>query len=677
MVYTNKAYVPRDVSWLKFNRRVLKQAVNNQFTLLERLNYLKISITNLNEFFSYRVPLHFEKNQKNLGDVDDKKREELLYWIRRINKRNLSLQGKIFDKLLIEFEKVGYINYLYKEISELPENEQNWLYTFFLQRVQPSLSPQLLDNYHEFSVKNFESKCIFVRLENNKKLIIPIPKSLGKIVIIPGSNKIILLEKIIIYFIDTFSFSDPVASYRVFKLTVDMSIPLNENKQQIFPLQIAKYIEQRGQQAFSRLEIDRNSQFSKIDFDEEYLVNLFNISDSVAYRSRIIIDDSLIEEFMYLVQEDYAEVTSNQNFHGETFTKKNIFERLNKQDILLHHPYDSFQSVLAFIERAAVDRHTVSIKQTLYRVSKSSKIVQSLCHAARNGKLVYVIIELKAKEDEQHNLNIAKKLQKAGCIVSYGKANYKVHSKLAIVFMKDGRRYAHVGTGNYNEKTAGLYTDLSLLTSRVHLVDELNNFFNSLSGETKFVNTPRVVTSPNNILKFLVEKIDTVIAFKKKYPERNCSITFKVNSLTNHQIVRKLYEASCSEIDIFLIVRGACSVIPKRKNMSENITVVSYVGKFLEHSRIYFFDFDGKKEYWLSSSDLMDRNLLHRYELAVCLEEKVVQNYCQEILDTYINFAKLGYMLEEDLSYRKRDNQLDIATIFINISKYRNGQLLK
>lgn len=673
MIDENKLYVPRDVSWLKFNRRVLKQANNSKFNLIERFNYLKISITNLNEFFSYRVPLYFSKNIEALNDLEKQEKENILYRLRRINDRNLDIEAKFFNKLLVELEAYNYGNYFYNNIDSLTEDETSWLEYFFFQKIYPSLSPQLLDNYHDFSATSFENVCIFLRLENNQKLIIPIPKTLSRIVVIPQSRKLIPLEKTILHFIHRVFFNCPVLSYRIFKLTKDRSMPLKENNHKNFPSQVATYIRRREQKQFSRLELSVNSHIYNKDIDQEFLENFFYISESTSYQSKIIIDAPLIEELMGLIREDFEEATlPNVIVHNNRFTRDNIFELLDKQDLLLHHPYDSFQPVLNFIERAAVDYKTVSIKQTLYRVSIDSKIVKSLCQAAENGKLVYVIIELKAKEDEQNNLDVAKKLQESGCIVSYGKANHKVHSKLAIIFMKDGKRYAHVGTGNYNETTAELYTDLSLLTTKKKLVDELNYFFDSLSGETQFVNTSYIVTSPNNILSFLLEKMETMIAFKKKYPERKCVITLKVNSLTNYQIIKKLYEASSCNIDIFLIVRGACSVIPKRKNLSENIKVVSYVGKFLEHSRIYSFDFGGSKEHWVSSSDLMDRNLFNRYELAVRLDGKATERYCQEIIDTYLNFSQFGYTMDDRLSYRKKDNQVDISIIFNNLSKYRS-----
>lgn len=670
MSHKDELYFPRDTSWLKFNQRVLKQSMNTMYSLVERLNYIKITITNLDEFFSYRVPLYFEKNL-TLNDTDTDKMS-ILKEIRNINEKNLELQKKILKYIFSELEMYGYVEYLNNDLNKLDSVEIEWLYQYFIQKIYPALSPQLIDNYHEFSPNVFDNNCIFIRLENDQKIFIPIPKTIGRVILIEGSNKLVLIETIILYFVSVFELQYPVVNYKFFKVTKDKSLSLNENKEQKFTTQVSRYIQKREQQSFSRLEIATNNIFSTKDSDQEFLKNFFDVTNSTVYNNKTIVDETLVNDLIHYAKDVTADKPQFETASLTPFSKEKIFEILGSKDILLHHPYDSFQTILNFLERAASDYKTVSIKQTLYRVSADSKIVSSLCKAAKNGIVVYVVIELKAKEDERNNIKVAKKLQKCGCIVSYGIVNYKIHGKVSIIFMRDGKKYAHMGTGNYNEKTAELYADLSLLTSRATLVDELNWFFDSLSGGKQCKNTPRIATSPKHIFTFLLNKISDMVVFKTENPKQRCSITFKVNSLTNRKIIQKLYEASQCGIEIELFVRGACSIIPKKKNLSDNIKVVSYVGKYLEHSRIYSFDFGGNIEYWLSSSDLMDRNLFRRYELAVCLEDYESKKYCQEILNVYRNFSELGYSMDNHLMYHRQNKQLDISTIFINLAKVHN-----
>ena len=657
----------RELSWLKFNARVLNEGRDKTLPLLERLKFVSITSSNLDEFFMVRVAslkdmVHAKYKKKDIAGMTAK---EQLAAINEDTRQLVELQYSTYNRSLVPQLKANGIVIL-DEHEALTKEQAKYVDNYFMEFVYPVLTPMAVDASRPFPLIRNKTLNIAALLEDKREegkmefATVQVPSVLPRYIRIPSASEeekdtFILLEQIIERNLhQLFLDHDIICAYpyRVMR-NADFSIDEDEAEDLLKEIESKLKLRQWGE--VIRLEVEEKVDKKLL----KILKESFQIGNEEVYKIPGPIDLTFLMKMYGL--EGYDELR-NPGYTPQPVPEipkdSDIFEQIKKGDILMHHPYQTFEPVVEFIRQASVDPDVLAIKQTLYRVSGNSPIIASLAQAAENGKQVTVLVELKARFDEEHNIVWAKKLEKAGCHVIYGLVGLKTHSKIALVVRKedDGiRRYVHLGTGNYNDSTAKLYTDTGMFTCSESYGEDATAVFNMLSGYSEPKTWNRLVVAPI----WLRKKFLSLIRRETKHARegKEAHIIAKMNSLCDKEIILALYEASAAGVKIELIVRGICCLRVGIPGVSENISVHSIVGNFLEHSRIFYFRNDGFEEYYMGSADWMPRNLDRRVEIMFPVEDEKLQKKVRHILDVQLADNTKAHILQPDGNYEKIDKR--------------------
>ncbi len=665
----NKLFINREISWLDFNYRVLDEAYDKCNLVMDRLKFLAITASNLDEFFMVRVAGIMD--QINVGynkkSVDGLTPIEQLATLNHMTQEMMSRQYTCLSKSIIpelNQNKIFFLRY-----DELDEEGKDFALHYFRHECYPVLTPQAIDNSRPFPlVKNNQVYlCIMlhdteakVKDEKDYMAILEIPKVLDRIIALPKAKNsevlnYIFVEDLISPFVNVLFTGYDVKQVNEFRITRNGDLAIDEDEAEDLLLEIEKSIQQRKWGASIKLEVTRDMSKKM----KKWLMHELEIVESELYELKGNLDLTCFmkfqnrSEFNELREPRYTPLTSNEFYEVE-----DIFEVIREKDRLLHHPYQSFQTVVDFVRAASKDPDVLAIKQTLYRVSGDSPIIEALIQAAQNGKQVTVLVELKARFDEANNIVWAKKLEQAGCHVIYGLVGLKIHCKMILVVRKESdgiRRYVHLGTGNYNDVTAGLYTDLGMFTAKENYGSDVSTLFNLLSGYSHYTLWKKIEVAPKTMRNAFYIAIDREIE-NVRMGEKG-RIIGKMNALVDEGIINKLYEASQAGVEIQLIVRGMCSLKPGLPGVSDHITVHSIVGTFLEHSRIYYFYNQGKEDIFLSSADWMERNLNRRIETLFPIEEESLKKKLKHILDLTLKDTIKTRLMTETGEYIRIDKR--------------------
>ena len=652
-------YINRELSQLDFNFRVLAQAQDPQVPLLERLRFLCISCTNLDEFFEIRAAAVRHAQEFGLPPAPDGMSAQAI--LAAIHDRAAELVDQQYrcwnDVLRPALQEAG-IGIL--SPSTWTARQRRWLRAYFRNEIMPVLSPLGLDPSHPFPKILNKSLNIVVVLKGTDAFgraghlaVVRAPRSLPRIIQLPeslgGAQNFVLLSAVLSTFVDElFPGMDVQGAYQ-FRVTRNSELVVDEEEVENLALALRDELVDRGYRPAVRLEIAHDCPRAIV----QTLLQNFGLPENAAYRIDGSVNLNRVIQVYDLVQRPdlkYPPMTPRVFKAAE-----GIFTAVARRDVLLHHPFDSFNTVLELIREAAVDPNVLAIKQTLYRTGKDSGIVDALIQAARNGKDVTVVVELRARFDEDANLGVADRLQEAGVQVVYGVVGYKTHAKMLLIVRREGRRlrrYVHMGTGNYHSGTARAYTDLSLMTADADIGNDVNLLFQQLSGLAPSIKLKRLLQSPFTLHSGILKRIEREarLAARGK-PGR---IIAKMNALNEPQVVRALYAASQAGVRIDLIVRGACTLRPGVPGVSDNIRVRSIVGRFLEHSRVYWFGNDGKPDLFCASADWLERNLLRRVETCFpILDPVLAARVRRETLDNYLADNLDAWELGADGVYRK------------------------
>lgn len=656
----------RELSWLAFNERVLSEARDHNIPLMERLKFLSITSSNLDEFFMIRVASL--KDQVNAGytkkDIAGMTSKEQIDAILKVTHKFAITQYNTYNRSFLPALKKAGLK-IVTEFEKLTPEQAEYVDTYFKQEVFPVLTPMAVDSSRPFPLIRNKSLNIGALLMDKKKkdtidfATVQVPSVLPRVVTIPADEDncttIILLEQIIEKNIQKLFMNYKVLCATPFRVMRNADLTIDEDEAADLLIEIEKQLKKRQWGEAIRLEVEEG-------IDKRLLKTLrkeLKISEDAIFKINGPLDLTFLmkvyglEGFDHLKEPKYTPLQPKMLEPG-----RNLFEQIREHDILLHHPYESFDPVVNFVRLAASDPDVLAIKQTLYRVSSNSPIIASLAQAAENGKQVSVLVELKARFDEENNIVWARMLEKAGCHVIYGLVGLKTHSKITLVVRReeDGiRRYVHLGTGNYNDSTAKLYTDMGMFTCKHRYGEDATAVFNMLSGYSEPLAWNKLSLAP----LWLRDKFLSLIARERDHAGkgRPAKIIAKMNSLCDPGIIEALYEASAAGVEIHLIVRGICCLKAGVPGLSENIHVRSIVGTFLEHSRIFFFANNGVPEYYMGSADWMPRNLDKRVEILFPVEDPVLQKEVQHILDIQLADTKKAHLLMPDGTYEKVDQR--------------------
>ena len=653
----------RELSWILFDKRVLSEACDKQIPLFERLKFLSITASNLDEFFMVRVASL--KDMVNAGynkpDIAGMTPKEQLAAIADKTHDLVGLQYEIYNQNLLPQLKAAGLEMV--EVHEKLTKEQGeFADRYFEENVYPVLTPMAVDSSRPFPLirnKSLNIGALLKKKEGKEKELefatVQVPSVLPRIVMLPTKDeakKVILLEEIIERNIHKLFLNYDVVTTCPFRIMRNADLTIEEEEAADLLKEIEKQIKRRQWGQAIRLEVEKGMDARLLKIISREL----NITESGIYEIEGPLDLTFLMK-MYGIEgfEEYKNKPHIPQIVPEIQDDKSIFECIRKQDILLHHPYQTFSPVVNFIKEASQDEKVLAIKQTLYRVSGNSPIISALAQAAENGKQVTVLVELKARFDEENNIVWARKLEQAGCHVLYGLVGLKTHSKITLVVRReeDGiRRYVHLGTGNYNDATAKTYTDIGLFTCKEEYGEDATAVFNMLSGYSEPLSWNRLGLAPLWLKKRFIQLIDREKENAKKgYPAR---IIAKVNSLCDKDIIMSLYEASQAGVKIDLIVRGICCLKVWIPGVSENITVRSIVGDFLEHSRIFCFENNGNPEVFCASADWMPRNLERRVEILFPIEEDALRKKIMHILELELQDTKKAHIMQTDGTYLKQ-----------------------
>jgi len=636
-----KYFINRELSWLEFNQRVLDQALDESNPLLERLKFLCIVSSNLDEFFEVRVAGLKQQRQTHTHETgpDGVSATEALARISERVRRLVDDQYACWRDQLQPQLAAQRISF--HSTGKLPPQERAYFDNFFEKQVYPVLTPLAIDPVHPFPQLLNKSLNVIVELEGKDLetdiAVVQVPRILPRVVPFsnhePGSEDYVFLGGVIQRHVERLFKGVTVKGAHLFRVTRNSNLYFDEEEVQNLLHAIEAELRRVNRGAAVRLEVEGDCPQHIV----QRLLDLFNLGEEDVYR----IDGPLnLTRLMPLALQIDRPDLRYKRFSPNTVVsleqESDLFFHIRKGDILLHHPYDNFQTVVDFLALAAEDPHVLAIKQTLYRTSSDSPIVQSLIEAARNGKQVTVVIELKARFDEAANIKWARAMREAGVDVVYGVTGLKTHAKAALVVRSEGdgiRRYAHLGTGNYHPATARIYTDLGLLTCRESVTTDLAELFNLLTGVSKFEGMNELLVAPYNLHAKFIELIDQEA--RNAAAGKPADIFAKVNALIEEGVIQALYRASAAGVPVRLLVRGMCALRPRVKGVSDNIEVRSIVGRFLEHSRIYRFENAGDPQLYLGSADWMQRNLFRRVETVFPIVAPGMRTHAEEILDWF------------------------------------------
>ena len=618
-------FLDRELSWLEFNQRVLELAEDQNLPLLERVHYLSIFASNLDEFFMVRVASLKRRIATGIAvqSASGLSPQDVL---QRISDRTRELQtrhAELFARVVAPELRANGIDVVHW--STLSEEEKTALHEYFSSQVFPVLTPLAVDPAHPFPYISGLSLNLAVVLKNPKDQTehfarVKVPPLLPRFVLVPGAeSRYVPLEDVMGEFLGELFPGMQVLQHHIFRVTRNEDLEVDEDEGENLLIQLEKELLRRRFGPPVRLEVAE-------DVDPQVLSLLqreLDIDHTDVYNLPEPLDLSSLKSLAFLprpeLQFEPHAITTNRYLEADEDEAADIFASLREREVLVHHPYESFAtSVQAFLEQAADDPQVLAIKQTLYRTSGDSPIVDALIDAAEAGKQVLALVEIKARFDEKNNIAWARKLEAAGVHVVYGIVGLKTHCKLSLVIRQEGnqlRRYCHIGTGNYNPKTARYYEDFGLLTSRPAVGEDLTQLFNQLSGFSTEPSYSSILTSPVGVREGLVERIQREI--DNHEAGKPARVRFKLNSLVDEQIIDQLYFASMAGVPVEIVVRGMCALKPGIPGLSENITVHSVLGRYLEHSRIFFFENAGDPDVFIGSADMMHRNLDRRVETLV------------------------------------------------------------
>lgn len=640
---SQQVYMNRELSWLKFNERVLEEAENKKVPLCERLTFASIYQSNLDEFFRVRVGSLVDQMLLG-GKIRDNKTkmtakeqiEAVLHQVMKLNRR----KDAVYDAIMGQLEDYGVRLVDFRKISK---KESEYLEKYFLNEIAPVISPTIVGKRQPFPfLKNNEIYAVVVlQTKSGKEKLGIIPCSntgFKRLVELPTAGTYMLAEELILHYIPEVFERYNIKAKSLIRVTRNADIDADALYDEDLDYRdfMAELIKRRKKLAPVRLELTREMDGEIVDVLCDYL----ELDSDYVFQVQAPLDLSFVFEIQdtlrktpELFYEKRVPQKSSQFRDGEP-----VFPQIREKDKLLSYPYESMKPFLNFLREAANDKEVISIKMTLYRVAKHSKIVEYLIDAAENGKEVLVLVELKARFDEENNIEWSRRLEDAGCRVIYGLDGYKVHSKLCLVTRKSEGQveyYTQIGTGNYNEKTARLYTDLSLMTANVEIGLEAAKVFQALSMEETVDNVQHLLVAPRCLQNKVLSMIDEEIACAKEGKE--AYIGLKMNSLTDKKIIDKLIEASQAGVKIDTVIRGICCLIPGVKGKTENIQVRSIVGRFLEHSRIYIFGTQEREKVYIASADFMTRNTLRRVEVATPIYDKDLKMQLEEMFITMLS----------------------------------------
>ncbi|SNT70333.1 polyphosphate kinase [Psychrobacter sp. LV10R520-6] len=660
--YSPNSYINRDLSLLQFHLRVLAQAASPHHPLLERLFFLMIFSSNLDEFFEIRVAGIMQK--LNIGDISTSvhgmRPSEILNEISAVTHDAIDEQYRILNEDILPALAEQDIRYLKRD--ELNAEQSAWMKRYFTEQVSPVLTPISIDPAHPFPrlvnkslnfIATLEGKDAFGRDIN--LAIVPAPRSLPRVIRLPdeltgGKEHHVMLSAIIHEHIGELFPGVNVTGCHQFRLTRNADLDLADDVEDIAKA-LEGELENRRFGDKVRLEVTTECPTNICD----YLLNEFELHDNQLYRvngpvnlTRLLFDFNIPElryqPFTHIVPKPFR-----RDF--DKFDKAtSMFASIRKGDVLVHHPFHAFSPIVNLLWQAANDPKVLAIKQTLYRSGTNSEIVQALAAAARNGKEVTAVIELRARFDEASNIAVANYLQEAGAVVVYGIVGYKTHAKLMLIVRREDdriRRYVHLGTGNYHAANAKVYTDYGLFSADPDISEDVHKIFHELTGMGKPANLKKLLHAPFTLHDKLMSFIDDEIAHAKA--GKDAYIIVKINALTERRLIDKLYDASQAGVKIELILRSMCCLRPQVQGLSENITVRSVIGRFLEHTRIYYFYNNGDQRLYCGSADWMDRNLFHRVEVAFPIEDKkLFEQIYQDGLLNYLQDNVQAWLLSGD-----------------------------
>ena len=651
-------YMNRELSWLKFNERVLEEAENKEVPLCERMNFVSIYQSNLDEFFMVRVGSLQDEMLLNKKVRDSKTKmtseeqiKAILKEVKRLNKR----KDAAYKRLMEQVEKYG-IKLI--DFTTAKAEEKKFLEHYFNHEIVPLSSPTIVGKRQPFPFLKNENIYAVVVLEtrSGKERIGIIPctnNMVERLIELPGGKgRYILSENIILHYIGKVFKGYKVKGKSLIRVVRNADIDADALYDEDLDYRefMEELMKERKKLSPVRLDMSREIDESVV----EALCRYLDVLPERVFRSEAPLDLS----FVYKIQDLLR--MNTELFYEKRVPQKSasfrdgvsILRQVEEEDKLLSYPYESIRPFLHMLNEAAEDDSVISIKMTLYRLAKQSKIIEALCEAAENGKEVVVLVELRARFDEENNIRWSRMLEKAGCQIIYGLEGYKVHSKLCLITKKgkDGIEYiTQIGTGNYNEKTARLYTDLSLMTADEQIGMDAARVFQALAKGETVEESEHLLVAPKCLQSRIIDMIEEEIQNKKN--GRDAYIGLKLNSLTDKRIIDKLIEASCAGVHIDMIIRGICCLIPGVKGMTENIHIISIVGRFLEHSRIYMFGCGENRKYYISSADFMTRNTVKRVEVAAPVYAQALKDRIQGIFDLMLSDNKKARVENADGNY--------------------------
>lgn len=658
-------YINRELSWLAFNERVLAQAMDKDNPLFERLKFISITASNLDEFFMVRVAGLKDQVKIDYNRPENKTQMTPVQQLQAISKRVHADVDRLYSLLTLSIlpalkrQGISFVRPI-----DMSKKQRDFLSNYYHHHIFPVLTPLSIDASHPFPKLASRTLNLAVLLkpidremeeqEDNLFAVVQVPSVLPRFIELPSRPdklQYILLEDVIQEFIGTLFPGNEILGSAPFRITRNADIDVDEESAEDLLEEIEKELKNRKKGAAVRLEVTSNMTMTLVDT----LRNWLELEKDDVYSVRGPLDVTFFLKITSLPGYDHLRYNSivsqtPRDLLGEV----GLFDTIARKDIMLFHPYESFEPVIDFVKQAADDPNVLAIKQTLYRVSRNSPIVNALVRAAENGKQVTVIVELKARFDEENNIVWAKKLEESGCHVIYGLVGLKTHSKITLVVRKEGtilRRYVHLSSGNYNDTTARIYTDIGMFTAREDFGYDASEFFNHLTGSGTTPIWKQIAIAPTGLKAKFLDLIENEI--ETSTPQNSGRIIAKMNSLTNKDLIMALYKASCSGIRIDLIVRGICCLRPGIRGVSENIQVSSIVGRFLEHSRAFYFRNGGDELLFLSSADWMTRNMMNRVEILFPVVQDNLKERLKDILHVQLSDNVNRYLLNAKGTYQK------------------------
>lgn len=663
-------YLARDLSWLKFNKRVLKEASNKDNPLLERVRFLAIFMNNLDEFFMVRVANLKRRKASMFNQLDEfgLYPHELLEQINAETNNGIVNLYKVYDGLLAK----EFLNENIKmaDISQLKKEAKRFVNDYFHSMLYPIITPMGVDAGHPFPVLPTKTLAFAVSIKRKKEdflAIIPIPKNVPRVIRVPsakGEHLFVLVEEIIQDNLKAFFKGYHINESTLFRVIRDSELDVEEESTENLLKDIDREVKNRIIANVVHMEV--------ADTCSEHLLAM--LSEGLSFPTVEVVRIRGQFDLTYLFQ--LASLVEKPNLCYPSYKVRkleyeNIFDKIKEGDFILHVPFDSFDPTVDLIEEAARDENVLAIKMTLYRTNSDSAIISALKEAASNNKQVTILVEIKARFDEENNIRWAKELELMGCHVIYGIPGLKVHSKMTLIVRKEEgiiKRYVHLSTGNYNESTARVYTDIGYFTDNEDFARDISDVFNVVTGYSMAKSLNRVISAPDDLRGYVISLIEREIKFQKK--NKSGAINIKLNALEDVQIIDKLYEASQAGVKINLMIRGICCLVPGVKGLSENIKVRSVVGRFLEHTRIIEFHNNASPRVFLSSADWMTRNMDRRIELLFEIYKDEIKAELRQVLEMYWKDDTKAWEMGPNALYKKVKSK---GSKF-NVQEYLIGQ---